>query len=549
MPKWLDDLFPEDSANQDQDQKKEHSKENGQSARPFVSANGQEGRCNFCTAALNNELENVRNALEGTRNPTLNIAAFNLGQLIHHGHLPGVPQQLVDVGLAVGLTKREVGDGETKGTVDSGLQSGMKVPREHPVAVTENGHADLNFNETEILSTDFWLRRPTIAHLQTYARARRASPWGVLGCALARIIVATPKFYVLPPFIGTDASLNLFVGLVGRPGAGKDAAEAVAAEAINVGSVVASGIGSGEGIAHLFMKRDHGQILQHTESVLLKIAEIDTLAALTERRGATLLPELRKAWMGQELGFAYADKDKRLPVPQHEYRLCLIAGIQPNRAMTLLNDTDGGTPQRFLWLPATDPDAPDVAPETPAPLHWDMPKPENIWANPNGHIEFLVCEQAQKLIDDARVARLRGDGEALDGHALLARLKVAAALGLMENRISVEDEDWELAGIVMQVSDRTRQRVQEEIKKTAVDKNRRQAEAEKHRAVVVAEGMEDAAVKRVGKAIFRKISSEWIQHADLRRKIAQRDRQYFDAAMEKLLDSGLIEVSEILRGR
>ena len=61
-------------------------------------------------------------------------------------------------------------------------------------------------------------------------------------------------------------------------------------------------------------------------------AEVDTLAALHRRQASTLLPELRKAWMGDALGFAYVDKEKRLTLARHSYRLCLVVGIQPERA-------------------------------------------------------------------------------------------------------------------------------------------------------------------------------------------------------------------------
>ena len=63
---------------------------------------------------------------------------------------------------------------------------------------------------------------------------------------------------------------------------------------------------------------------------------------------------------------------------------------------------------------------------------------------------------AATTIDTARVARARGDGDALDGHALLCRLKVAAVLGILEGRGEVNEEDWSLAGVIAAKSERTR---------------------------------------------------------------------------------------------
>src|SRR5258707_333753 len=85
-------------------------------------------------------------------------------------------------------------------------------------------------------------------------------------------------------------------------------------------------------------------------SALLQIREIDTWAALKDRTGSTLIPELRKLYSGEELGFGYADPDKRVLIPDHSYRACIIAGVQPGRGQALLADADGGTPQRFCWL-------------------------------------------------------------------------------------------------------------------------------------------------------------------------------------------------------
>jgi hypothetical protein len=99
-------------------------------------------------------------------------------------------------------------------------------------------------------------------------------------------------------------------------------------------SALADGSDEGEGIGHLFWARDKDaqDIKRYTPAVILSAAEIDTLSALKARQASTLFPELRKAWMGEPLGFAYVAKEKRLAVPRHSYRLSLIVGIQPENA-------------------------------------------------------------------------------------------------------------------------------------------------------------------------------------------------------------------------
>jgi len=398
----------------------------------------------------------------------------------------------------------------------------------------------------------FWSARPVLTHIHDFARARRASPWAVLGVVLARVIVAVPPHIVLPPLVGGVASLNTFAGLVGDSGSGKGAAESAGADAVQVGHLNRFPVGSGEGLTHLFVKRTKTGIEQHTVAVLADIPEVDTLAALNSRQGSTLQPVLRQAYMGEQFGFGYADPTKRLVVEGHRYRLCLVVGIQPARAGAILDDTDGGTPQRYLWLPATDRDAPDIAPEAPKPWRWRAPswRPADStgWRDPTtGHVHIPVCETARTAIDQARVARLRADGDALDSHALLARLKVGAALALLDGRAEVAEQDWTLAGTVLDMSDRTRGRVVDTLRRTGADANRRRGEAEGERAVVVANKVEDDTIQRVSRSLTRKLGKTpaGMRGAELRRSLEGRVRGHFDTAIERLIEAGQVTATSI----
>lgn len=404
---------------------------------------------------------------------------------------------------------------------------------------------------------DFWDARHYLEHIRTYARARRVSPWAVLGVVLARVATATPHFVVLPPIVGGVASLNLFVGLVGRSGAGKGAAESVAAECFNVGLIETHTTGSGEGIAHGYMHRTKNGPEWNDElhAVLFSVPEIDTLSALGNRQGATLMPELRRAWSGERLGFAYADPTKRLPVPAHEYRMCLVAGIQPGRAQTLLEDSDGGTPQRFLWLPAYDPDAPTVPPECPEPMKWEAPdtgsrSTSGQFVTRTGEIRIRVAQVARDTIDQARLDRLRGSGEALDGHGLLTRLKVAAALGLADGRLEVTEEDWHLAGVIHRKSDATRAGVQQVLTAANEERNTARATSEAKRALIVNEQVDEARVKAVSRSIVRQLrkSGDWTPSSALRRTLRSDLRAWFEDAVGRLVETGEIEGEEASQG-
>jgi len=80
----------------------------------------------YADVALKLELKNLRQAAEGTRNDTLNKAAFNLGQLVGGGYLDRqhVESELASTAALIGL-----GEGEAAATIRSGVEAGMKEPR------------------------------------------------------------------------------------------------------------------------------------------------------------------------------------------------------------------------------------------------------------------------------------------------------------------------------------------------------------------------------------------------------------------------------------
>jgi hypothetical protein len=84
----------------------------------------------YARAALEGEAEKVRSAPVGTRNHTLNAAAFSLGQLVAAGALDPEPVvgALLYAAQAVGLGQREA-----ERTIVSGLPEGAQSPRS-PVA-------------------------------------------------------------------------------------------------------------------------------------------------------------------------------------------------------------------------------------------------------------------------------------------------------------------------------------------------------------------------------------------------------------------------------
>jgi hypothetical protein len=87
----------------------------------------------WARAALERECRAVASAQPGTRNTTLNTAAFNLFQIVAGGGLDAqeVRDQLFEAAEACGLVADD-GAASVEATIDSGAQAGRKQPRTRP---------------------------------------------------------------------------------------------------------------------------------------------------------------------------------------------------------------------------------------------------------------------------------------------------------------------------------------------------------------------------------------------------------------------------------
>jgi PHD/YefM family antitoxin component YafN of YafNO toxin-antitoxin module len=398
----------------------------------------------------------------------------------------------------------------------------------------------MNYDDLE----EFWGARPVLEHIRKFARARRAGPWAVLGVVLARAAASTEPNVMLPPTIGTYGSTNLFVALVGPSGGGKGAATGAARDAVHFvrpsGATVDVGelpLGSGEGIARTFLPMKDGDDEIRRTRCVFTVGEVSTLGALAERKGSTLLAELCKVYMGEPIGFANAQKETRTPVAAHTYRACLVAGVQPLRAGALLDDQDGGTPQRFQFLPVSDPDAPDIAPAAPVPCMVTVPE----YAADS--VEFALPQSVHDEIVAMRLKTLRGEVlDPLDAHRPLAQLKVAAALAVLDGRQDkITQQDWKLAQIVVAVSDYTREQVRRAIEESA------KAAARARSAAKAAEDgyLEDKADERTAGRVRGSVQRRIQRHGpstrrDLRNTLKSSVRDRLDAVLEDMVADGVL---------
>lgn len=495
----------------------------------------------------------------------LNKAAYSLGGYVGSGWMTE-DQAMRVVTDAIGAAGYPI-SGESWETAGVGLRDGASAPidvvatrREPPLA----GDAP-----------EFWSARPVLAHLHQFALARRVSPWALLGAVLVRVVAATPPRVQLPPLIGGNASLNMFLALVGRSGDGKGAASTAAKVALDLdgASFAEHTVGSGQGIAHAYAHREKEGLVRHAESAVLVVEEVDHMAGHAAQNGSTMLAELKRLYCGEKLGHLYVDPTRRMEIEEHSYRAGLIVGVQPEHAGVLFDDSSGGTPQRFLWLPTAHPH-PDVRPPEPAPWRWEAP----VWPgddpgagtavetednpfsgpapdvaspfdpNPGTAVRIMAVPECVALaVDAAHLARSRGEGDPLDGHRLLCQEKVAAAFAILDGRCDVDERDWGLASELLAASDRTRSEVLTALSAARERVNTARGAAEAVRAVTVDSAKEAAAVRRCVGAVRRALAREegWVSGAALRKPLTPTSRGVLAEALELMLQTGDI-ISEVI---
>jgi Bifunctional DNA primase/polymerase, N-terminal len=96
--------------------------------RPLPALDRAQGRA-YALAAFREETRRVAEARVGTRNHTLNRAAFSLGQLVAAGLIPPLP---VMTGLADAAARAGLPADEARRTIRSGMAAGARKPRPAP---------------------------------------------------------------------------------------------------------------------------------------------------------------------------------------------------------------------------------------------------------------------------------------------------------------------------------------------------------------------------------------------------------------------------------
>lgn len=318
-----------------------------------------------------------------------------------------------------------------------------------------------------LLPATFYESRPELQRIEEGAYQVGASRDAVLGAVLARVACQVSPHIGLPDVgQGRFGSLNLISILLGPSGSGKGTATNVSTDLVYDRShqldmsIREIGEGSGEGLGASFVRSTDP--LSFHDAVLQVITEGEVLTAHRGRTGNTFMMNLRKAWSCEGLGEANAVA-VRPQVKQLTYRYAAIIGFQPATAGPMLDDVDGGTPQRFVWFNTIDPAIPeDRTGGEIRPIGWTPPRWENSGPCSKFRgfpIRILDCDrriasEIRKYHTDRNRGRIQVDP--LDTHRYQSQLRVASLLCLLAGRLSVSVDDWDLAAQVMDTSDGVR---------------------------------------------------------------------------------------------
>lgn len=439
------------------------------------------------------------------------------------------------------------------------------------------------------LPDEFWRARESLGRIRQAAHSRVRSADVVFYGTLARIAAMAPHTLRADTGVGTPASLNLFTAIVGPSGGGKSSGLSVGRELVkDVGRLEEFPLGSGEGIAEAYMGEalePTGDMDKHGDAKQVKVRKMirhnvlfhsdegATLNKLIERAGSTVGETLRSTWSGETIGQKNGRVETTRTVPARSYAAGVVIGYQPSTVLPLLDDHEAGTPQRFLYAWAVDETIPprsarvlwpgEMISPFPPDVPTNLPAPGAIIAAPKPMIGESVTF-AEAILDELYdVEHLKNTGGLPPGHWLLGadgrldpfrsqhpvlKVKVAALLALLEGRRNVTLDDWHLAQLVLDTSDRVRSYLQDlAAGKAAAAREAAQAAEghlewhREHARRAVADATERTAETRVAVRV-----ATWVHEGGpmtlgaLRRKGTSADRKLIEAAVEVAVSAGWV---------
>ncbi|MFB4275785.1 bifunctional DNA primase/polymerase [Nonomuraea sp. MTCD27] len=429
-------------------------------------------------------------------------------------------------------------------------------PADDPAAVGDDeGWEAVPARRRGLLPDDFWEARPTLRHIRQAAHARARSGDIVLGGLLARLSSLLPPELRADTGVGSPACMNMFVILLGASGSGKSSAAWIPRRLLpapaRIDFLDELPLGSGEGIAEAYMGEQHVETDEvfrsgpkkgerKTEVVRMQVRHnalfyADEGESLTKqlfgRLGATVGESLRRAWTGGTIGQFNGHKVNTRVIESGTYSLGMVVGFQPETALPLLEDAPAGTPQRFLWCSSIDPAIPEDVVDEPGPLDLTLMR-RGFGETPKA--TFAVPLLRQIRFDD----RARATGELklppLDSHKPLMLVKLSVLFAILDDRLDVTVEDWQLAEQVWATSCELRDALLEYAARHAAEENEKRTKLHVDRELRAhtAKASSDRNIERVARRAAKRVhEAGGMTRGALLKAIAYRDRDLLPAAL------------------
>lgn len=397
---------------------------------------------------------------------------------------------------------------------------------------TRLAQADFEDVEEPEDEEDLWTASPQLRHIAQAADNIGCNPYALLSAVLTRILVQIdPEVQLVGSedgSVGSRAALNLGVVLVGASGQGKTTIQEKSGELIPGTARFEAKPSTGQGLiqAYLEQRPDSEELrLKAEPKCLWLFDEIDTLAATAADKTSTLLSEVRTMLTGGMTGTKNATVSRQRHLPKRSYNFQMIVNAQPSRAGVLLNDRDGGTPQRFIWAAVNDPNRVlhvKDRPPWPGPLGWSDVF-TLMFAAGEPVVDIPQWLKDELLDYDFKVRRegIEGGPLSRNSHKNLLRLKVATGIAFLHENHRVEDWHVRLADTVLKSSYRVQQECEAIIAKTAFESKLAKARSETR----VVELVSDEKLKHLTEIAVKKLKradGDWVQWKVLRPQYSDR---------------------------
>jgi hypothetical protein len=422
-------------------------------------------------------------------------------------------------------------------TEDSGMDWN---PYEMVTGETHNDNEGLR--EATYEHYEFWHSRPELLSIYENSRRTMIAPWTMLGMTIVRSLLSIPYWVQYQSFMGR-APLNIGCIFIGDSGAGKSRLSKVLDAALPfTGQFVPDfkqvEVGSGEAMADVYAfpaEKDEPEIgLKRGDLIWKNISharlfgfdEVGRLFKLGNRdQGSTVFEYVKQGLSGGPMG-RYLAKGAGTFLDGDSYRFGFVTNAQPTRCGVLLNpdEVEGGFPGRMLWLESRDPRA--VTEHDPSPIvEFNIPSIE--WTPINVVRALPQMDEAhRKSAEDFHLDKR----DPIDGHIALLRAKVAVALMRLNGRTVLNDEDWDLSGVILDESIRVRTWVQSVLASKRKDEDQARGESLARQQAAAQEAAVTLRMKRITDRLIA-FQAKGMPQNLWRRTLNSEDRPFYDDAL------------------